>query len=123
MKFEKVHVILNGDFEKLHQVKRGGWGSGVASASGEEKQSSNVSHTRLALRALHEAARAGARVANNVWRSAERRLLANQNKDGGWGQRLSTAEKASVDGRASLGSTTADALSALDVIYEHRYLA
>ena len=121
---EFFQVAMDDDvhFLELHQVKRGAWGSGVASASGGDKKSSDVFHTRLALRALHEAARAGAKVANNVWRTAERTLLKNQNTDGGWGQGLSTDDQASADGQASLGSTTADALSALDVIFEHRYL-
>lgn len=122
MELFKTAIADDVHFLELHQVKRGAWGSGVTSASGGDKKSSDVFHTRLALRALHEATRAGARVADNVWRSAERKLLKNQNKDGGWGRRLSTDDQVSAGSQASLGSTTADALSALDIIYEHRYL-
>lgn len=122
MEFFKVAIEDDVHFLELHQVKRGAWGSGLSSATGGDKKSSDVFHTSLALRALHEAARAGARLGNNVWRSAERSLLINQNKDGGWGQRLSTGDQASAGSQTSLGSMTADALSALDIIYEHRYL-
>ncbi|MCH8150113.1 MAG: DUF4159 domain-containing protein, partial [Planctomycetes bacterium] len=120
--FFKAAIEDDVHFLQLHQVKRGAWGSGVTSASSGKKKSSDVFHTRLALRALHEAAYAGVRVANNVWMSAERRLLNNQNEDGGWGYGLLADDQATVAGQVSFGSTTADALSALDLIYEHRYL-
>ena len=67
MQYFKIPIEKDVHFLEVHQVKRGAWGSGVASsAPGDDDKSSDVFHTSLALRALHEAARAGATVTNNV---------------------------------------------------------
>lgn len=45
------------------------------------------SNSQFALLGLHAAAEAGAQIPNGVWQRARMRLLANQNKDGGWSYR------------------------------------
>lgn len=122
LQYFKIPIQKDVHFLEVHQVKRGAWGSGVASDPGDDDKSSDVFHTNLALRALHEAARAGATVTNSVWRRAEQTVLKSQNEDGGWGYTLSTGEQSSAGTQTSIGSMTAGALAALDIIYEHRYL-
>ena len=64
------------------------------------------SNTQFALLGLHEAAKAGAKVAQPVWRNSASYFLNTQNPDGGWGYTAGPR-------RQSYGSMTAAGLASL----------
>lgn len=81
------------------QRQDGGWSYQL---SGGRTDHSN---SQFALLGLHEAARAGVRVADTVWRKAEAEWVQTQRKDGGWGylgQGLESTGSMTCAGIASL---------------------
>lgn len=77
----------------------GMWGYTIIPGGGD------FSNTQFALLGLHEAARAGARVPEPVWRAAERAWIMCQQRDGGWGY--------STDPAGSTGSMTSAGIASL----------
>ena len=81
------------------QQESGSWGYGDIGGSVDH------SNAQFALLGLHEAARAGVRIADATWRRAEAEWLRTQNPEGGWSYRGRTGR--------STGSMTAAGVASL----------
>ena len=105
-----------------NQSPTGGWGYGPGYRTTRENPAwTDLSNTFLALRALHDAENAGAKVPPNVWNRSRVYLSRSANADGGLGYQPPGGVGFRLRG-SSYGSMTAAATAAMFLLADRAYL-